>query len=38
MKNYKSPGGDQNQAELIQAEGDILLPAIQKLINTGWNK
>jgi hypothetical protein len=34
----KSPGSDQILAELIQAGGEILLPAIHKLINSVWNK
>jgi hypothetical protein len=38
LKNYKSPGSDQIPAELIQAGGEILLSAIQKLINSVWNK
>jgi hypothetical protein len=37
-KKYKSPGSDQILAELIQAGGEILLPAIHKLINYIWNK
>jgi hypothetical protein len=32
------PGSDQILAELIQAGGEILLPAIHKLINFIWNK
>jgi hypothetical protein len=31
-------GSDQIPAELIQAEGEILLSAIHKLINSIWNK
>jgi hypothetical protein len=38
LKKYKSPGSDQIPAELIQAGGKILLPAIRKLINSVWNK
>jgi hypothetical protein len=38
LKKYKSPGGDQIPAELIQAGGEILLSAIHKLINSVWNK
>jgi hypothetical protein len=37
LKNYKSPGSDQIPTELIQAGGEILLPAIHKLINSVWN-
>jgi hypothetical protein len=33
LNKYKSPGRDQIPAELIQAGGEILLSAIQKLIN-----
>jgi hypothetical protein len=33
LKKYKSPGSDQIPVELFQAGGEILLPAIQKLIN-----
>jgi hypothetical protein len=33
LKKYQSPGNDQIPAELIQAEGEILLFAIHKLIN-----
>jgi hypothetical protein len=32
LKKYKSPGSGQIPAELIQAGGEILLSAIQKLI------
>jgi hypothetical protein len=35
---YKSPGSDQIPAELMQAGGEMLLPAIHKLINSVWNK
>jgi hypothetical protein len=38
LKKYKSPGSDQIPAELIQAGGEILLSAINKLINSVWNK
>jgi hypothetical protein len=38
LKKYKSPGSDQIQAELIQAEGEILLSVIHKLINSVWYK
>jgi hypothetical protein len=38
LENYKSPGSDEIPAELIQAEGEILLPAIHKLVNSVWNK
>jgi hypothetical protein len=38
LKKYRSPGGDQIPAELIQAGGEILLSAIHKLINSVWNK
>jgi hypothetical protein len=38
LKRYKSPGSDQIPAELIQAGGEILLSAINKLINFVWNK
>jgi hypothetical protein len=38
LKKYKSPGSDQIPAELIQAEGEILLSAIHKLITSIWNK
>jgi hypothetical protein len=34
LKKYKSPGIDEIPAELIQAEGEILLSAIQKLTNS----
>jgi hypothetical protein len=32
LKTYKSPGSDQIMIELIQTEGEILQPEIQKLI------
>jgi hypothetical protein len=38
LRKYKSPGSDNILAELIQAGGEILLSAIQKLINSVWNK
>jgi hypothetical protein len=38
LKKYKSPGSDQIQAELIQAGGEMLLSAIDKLVNSIWNK
>jgi hypothetical protein len=38
MKKYKSLGSDQILAELNQAGGEILLSAINKLINSVWNK
>jgi hypothetical protein len=38
LKKYKSPGSDQIPAELIQSGGEMLLSAIQKLINSVWNK
>jgi hypothetical protein len=38
LKKYKSSGSDQILAELIQAEGETLLSAIHKLINSVWNK
>jgi hypothetical protein len=38
LKKYKSPGNDQIPAELIQAQGEILLSVIYKLINSVWNK
>jgi hypothetical protein len=37
LEKYKSPGSDQIPAELIQAGGEILLPAIHKLVNCTWN-
>jgi hypothetical protein len=37
LKQYKSPGSDQIQAELIPAEGEELLPTIHNLINFIWN-
>jgi hypothetical protein len=38
FKKYKSPCSDQIPAELIQAGSAILLSAIQKLVNSVWNK
>jgi hypothetical protein len=38
FKKYKSPGGDEISAELIQAGGKILLSSIHKFINSAWNK
>jgi hypothetical protein len=38
LKKYKLPRSGQIPAELIQAGGQILLPAIHKLINSVWNK
>jgi hypothetical protein len=38
LKKYKSPGSDQIPAEMTQAEGEILLSAIHKLIHSVWNK
>jgi hypothetical protein len=38
LKKYKSPGSDQIPLELLQAGGEMLLPAVHKLINCGWNK
>jgi hypothetical protein len=38
LKEYKSPGSDQILAELIQTGGKIFLSAIQKLVNSVWNK
>jgi hypothetical protein len=38
LKKYKSPCSDQILAELNQAGGEILLSAINKLINSVWNK
>jgi hypothetical protein len=38
LKQYKSPGNDQIPADLTQAGGETLLAAIQKLINSIWNK
>jgi hypothetical protein len=38
LKSYESPGSDQIPAELVHAEGEMLLSAIHKLINSIWNK
>jgi hypothetical protein len=38
FKNYKSPGSDQIQAELIQAGGETRRSDIHKLINPIWSK
>jgi hypothetical protein len=38
LKKYKSPGCDQIPTELIQGGGEILLSAINKLINFVLNK
>jgi hypothetical protein len=38
LKKCKSPGNDEILAELIQAEDEILLSAIHKVINSVWNK
>jgi hypothetical protein len=38
LKKYRSSGSDQIPAELIQAGGKMLLSAIQKPINSIWNK
>jgi hypothetical protein len=38
VKRYKSPGGDQISAELIQAGGETLLLGIHKLIKLIWKK
>jgi hypothetical protein len=38
LKKYESPASDQIPAELIQAEGEILLSEMHKLINSVWNK
>jgi hypothetical protein len=38
VKKYKSPGSDQVPAELIQIGGEILLSAINSLINSVWSK
>jgi hypothetical protein len=38
LKRYKSPGTDQNPAELIQAGGNTLRSESHKLINCIWNK
>jgi hypothetical protein len=38
LREHESPGSDQTPTELIQAGGETLLSAIQKLINSVWNK
>jgi hypothetical protein len=38
LQKYKSPGGDEISAELIQARGEILLSAFHILINSVLNK
>jgi hypothetical protein len=40
FRNWKNTNRqvDQIPAELIQARGEILLPAIHKLINSVWNE
>jgi hypothetical protein len=38
LKKYKSPGGDEIPAELIEGGGETLLSPIHKLINSVWNK
>jgi hypothetical protein len=38
LKKYKSPGSEQIPAPLVQAGGEMLLPANHKLINSIWNK
>jgi hypothetical protein len=38
LKKYESPGSDEIPAKLIQAGGKILLSAINKPINSVWNK
>jgi hypothetical protein len=38
LKKCKSPGSNQNPAELIQAAGERLRSEIHKLINYIWNK
>jgi hypothetical protein len=38
LKKHKSSGSDEIPAELIQAGSEILQSAIQKLINSVWNK
>jgi hypothetical protein len=34
LKKYKSPGNDNIMAEVIQAGGEMLLSAIQKIFNS----
>jgi hypothetical protein len=38
LKKYKSLGSVEIPAELIQAGGEMLMPAIYKLVNSVWNK
>jgi hypothetical protein len=38
LKKHKSPGSDHISAELIEAAGEVLLSAINKLISSIWNK
>jgi hypothetical protein len=38
LKRYKSPGIDQNPAELIKAGGSKICSEIHKLINSIWSK
>jgi hypothetical protein len=38
MKKYQLPCSDEIPTDLIQAEGELLLFAIHKLINFVWNK
>jgi hypothetical protein len=37
LKRYKSSGGDQITAEIIQAGGEILHSKIHELTNSIWN-
>jgi hypothetical protein len=38
FKKYKSPGSDEISEELIQTGSEILVSAINKFINSVWNK
>jgi hypothetical protein len=38
LKNHRSPGSDQILTGLIQTGGEMLPSAIQKLINSSWNR
>jgi hypothetical protein len=38
VKKFKSSGGDQILAELIQAGGETLLSVIHKHLNSIWNE